>query len=874
MSQTSYSLTEISNWAKNNKKFNLPNVQRGFVWKPYQIEDLWDSILRGYPIGCFVLSKSPKSGNEKYEILDGQQRATSIALGFDSKTFRDTDQNIKLFIDLGYTQTDKDDKKYSFRVITKSHPWGYEKRDNTRTLDADKKRVALNIYGVENHLDKSLNLFFPYEAILPVPFSFLINSETFEEALIKIKKWKLFAKIKQHFLSQNPEFVLADFDLYMGKLLTRIMDVKKSMIKEYPNIPALYLNLDKFINADVSEEGNELPGKNEEDNYDETSNEMENLFIRLNNHGTPLRGEELNYSILKAHINKNLQNEIEAACEHFIRPARFVAILFRVFSNEPGSKSLGNISLKIKAKVFQRAISENRSAFTDYIKNVLVEKNYDGQTLLDYARNILAYHPQNNKYGFPYSVYTRFAEASPEVMVAFLFRLKVMGDRFDEPNSIIQRKMLGTISLLFWLGKGEKNRDYTKVLRNIWPSVSKIDDAKVFWSKATLNRARINDVMSFFPNFTGRNGFRSFLNKRAMGKRRDREPFLLSDEEEILLPFINATLYNKDLIAYSQRDFLHQQFKPTHYGLEDTNVPFDWDHISPQNAIAIRPVPIPIESVYNTIGNLRAWPYSLNRIDQAITPFMKFCPLEGYTREVIQDLLKDYQGLLKTTKTFKNKFELRNEFLTLSVCDIEWANCNADKLKDRYNWLKVYLLILKRTMKLYQNWYDALLIDDLQPVNSQISFDSLFYKGKWHKNPKTDKTIEEYFDYGSYNYWLSNQILPNTYLYFGFKIGMGLAQDNFSFGLLEKPADGVLTGIEIPEILKNKYAFFPKTELNDLQGYFTLISTETTSYKILLRDIYIWIDAFPDKKIKSCLLDFFDKCLKKENKNYFTKSKI
>ena len=32
----------------------LPAIQRKFVWKPDQIERLFDSIMRGYPIGTFL----------------------------------------------------------------------------------------------------------------------------------------------------------------------------------------------------------------------------------------------------------------------------------------------------------------------------------------------------------------------------------------------------------------------------------------------------------------------------------------------------------------------------------------------------------------------------------------------------------------------------------------------------------------------------------------------------------------------------------------------------------------------------------------------------------------------------------------------------
>jgi hypothetical protein len=46
----------------------IPSLQRGAVWKPQQVELLWDSILRGFPVGALVVSKKlenqqTRSGN-------------------------------------------------------------------------------------------------------------------------------------------------------------------------------------------------------------------------------------------------------------------------------------------------------------------------------------------------------------------------------------------------------------------------------------------------------------------------------------------------------------------------------------------------------------------------------------------------------------------------------------------------------------------------------------------------------------------------------------------------------------------------------------------------------------------------------------------
>ena len=73
-----YSICEVASWLIPESEVQLPVVQRGFVWKVSQIECLWDSIFRGYPIGAMMLSFD----GDKYMLLDGQQRSTSVALGF------------------------------------------------------------------------------------------------------------------------------------------------------------------------------------------------------------------------------------------------------------------------------------------------------------------------------------------------------------------------------------------------------------------------------------------------------------------------------------------------------------------------------------------------------------------------------------------------------------------------------------------------------------------------------------------------------------------------------------------------------------------------------------------------------------------------
>lgn len=91
-----------------NQQYFLPAIQREFVWKPEQIIQLFDSIMRGYPISSFLfweLKPEYRNNWQIYEfikdfrqgehnrlantngiqdcilVLDGQQRLTSLMIG-------------------------------------------------------------------------------------------------------------------------------------------------------------------------------------------------------------------------------------------------------------------------------------------------------------------------------------------------------------------------------------------------------------------------------------------------------------------------------------------------------------------------------------------------------------------------------------------------------------------------------------------------------------------------------------------------------------------------------------------------------------------------------------------------------------------------
>ena len=67
------SLKQIAGWqdivdCDSNITARIPSLQRGAVWEPQQIEMLWDSIMRGFPIGSIVISKKIETQKDKKQI--------------------------------------------------------------------------------------------------------------------------------------------------------------------------------------------------------------------------------------------------------------------------------------------------------------------------------------------------------------------------------------------------------------------------------------------------------------------------------------------------------------------------------------------------------------------------------------------------------------------------------------------------------------------------------------------------------------------------------------------------------------------------------------------------------------------------------------
>lgn len=133
-----------------NRTYFLPAIQREFVWDTNRVEKLFDSIMGEYPISSFLFWKVKEenkkdwvsyelirnfnqetphnieadlSGGNKdiYLVLDGQQRLTSLNIGFKGSyryfyyRWRKTELYLNLLKQIGRNNENPEELEYQFQ---------------------------------------------------------------------------------------------------------------------------------------------------------------------------------------------------------------------------------------------------------------------------------------------------------------------------------------------------------------------------------------------------------------------------------------------------------------------------------------------------------------------------------------------------------------------------------------------------------------------------------------------------------------------------------------------------------------------------------------------------------------------------------------
>ncbi len=180
--------------AYSNKTLMLPLYQRNAVWSEGRICALWDSLLRGFPLPSFFLTRGngtsrrlsengvigtviEKIENKYFDVLDGQQRLAAIIAGIEPNP------SIRLWIDLAPPSGAAHPLRFNYWLhpCTKIFPFGFHMlASGEHDFEAPSDRTLREIWRAiqpigdlqgKDYYQLPLGRTFPWEAKCPVPLA-------------------------------------------------------------------------------------------------------------------------------------------------------------------------------------------------------------------------------------------------------------------------------------------------------------------------------------------------------------------------------------------------------------------------------------------------------------------------------------------------------------------------------------------------------------------------------------------------------------------------------------------------------------------------------------------------------------------------------
>ncbi|MGB4414635.1 MAG: DUF262 domain-containing protein [Paludibacter sp.] len=647
--EDTFSLQHIANWQLNPDEslVELPTIQRGFVWKPKQVEDLWDSLLRGYPIGSFLFSQT----GQKLYLMDGQQRATSIFLGY-FNPFNTTNATkawaIKgelpvVWIDIK-PKSKPVNSKFLIRTVTRSHPWGYQATNNDTKLSVADRNKALNLFKQhpENNTGYTSfknNTVFPYDCSYPLPLSFFIESANIAELIDKAER-----HLPEYISTKNGGF--NNRHSFIELLKTDISGELYDIFEAVKSTNNLTIKSNIIENRVLNEEN-------------DTENPV--LFVRINSAGTTLTGDDLIYSIYKS-LFPEAKNLIENIGLNFISPTQVLSLVSRIIASDMESKRFVK---KMNVRDFQRRIKneEFKSRLKTLIETGEIEK------LFAQAIEILSCKHNSLFDGEipPVIIKQLIRKNQGELFLFFVYWLHTNQMELTER---IQLKMVAKLLVFSWF-------EFTNFQR-LWKRIENVD----FWEEP-LNRLIWTDDVGGIQFLIAPELLRAYYaqpiieqmflesnnNKWGLWKEGVGDQIIqyfnsikateldMDIANRYFWKFIGKIQYNRPLILFSQRSYINATFKDYNQidDMDDTNVPWDWDHIYPDSWVYNMKYCEQIIRDWNgTNGNFRAISLEQNRSESnAVSPKIRL--EDATTRELSFVFESDFEHWHKIDDRIWNK---------------------------------------------------------------------------------------------------------------------------------------------------------------------------------------------------------------------------
>lgn len=669
-------LSDIARWPPFRKQHDtlpkmvagVPPLQRGLVWKPGQVELFWDSLLRSFPVGALVVCRKlplnlqairDVEGDIDYQkvthhLLDGQQRAQAIKLGFeDPFEVGSNPADPILWLDLS-PDNFGETRSFLFRVTTKAHPWGYTAHDAASPVGIAKIRKSLeecNCDTAEDGLPRrpDPNGCWPIEARVPVPFAWLIGSAEGEPAALKEPPafWAAVRSRCETLRSRPPH----------EKWASRAIDLLDHWSEqEYEHLRAILDGVKRARNERIvclevpqialtAGSRQEVGVPSSMKSSTNISN-VEHLFHRLNRGGTPLDGDELSYSMIKAHW-PHLEKPIsDLAAMRKLPKARLVTLAarlpFKAARDTPSTQSGRKITTAVSVSEIRRLAQQgseiSRSSFAKFFGES------EPVNLRAVLQQVGSWLGPNENYDLPHVLQTSIARDSRDVYALLLWLAYRTLENPGDSDERLRKPIQGLITALHWFA-WDKRRAVDSVISALG------EDGPLRRDGFDAVLARAHETADGQRAFTLPLSMNEFEN--GLPKIGDSAPetwgcwSAVSRAPPLTKYVLERTLGQRELLLYAQRTYIKTRFGSYDPAQEETwaqhNRPWDFDHIVPAVKIDYQDFlhkETLKEWALQSIANERAWPMEANRSDKDERPKAKMCYPATDDTNVPKDVLK------------------------------------------------------------------------------------------------------------------------------------------------------------------------------------------------------------------------------------------
>lgn len=601
-----------------------------------------------------------------------------------------------MWVDLAPSETTHTNK-FVLRVVTQSHPWGYQRKDNNATLTLSDRRNALTAIRDSSdnktcsYVDVPQTHRFPYDADLPIPLSFLlevfsVKQDNGPSFLMELCKEHLPAVLKTKHFGSNPKS-------YFERLSERLdnadcnMDIF-SAIKSLSHLEIPGIVVDQTV----------LKAEDEQSGEDPT------LFVRLNSSGTRIEGEELIYSIYKASF-PTTKSLVESIGARFVPASRVISLVARLALAKTAE---GNYPPAMSIQEFKKRIKQDN--FKSAIKELIGEQSTSPASLLfERAFKLLRCQDDLN---VPPVLVKSLVKGSPDLLLLLLRWLQI-NDR--EASDRERRQILGTVTALSWFG-----RDNVRYVRDLWCKITEPE----FWSKDILSIPFLAKSDFIMYPLVRASILRDFLLQDVVEKNTRWDDLYPPHESRILTiyrstlktdseeataiaargtwdSFMNKLFACKSLVLFAQRKYINDSFGEFNQmeTLEDTNTPWDWDHIYPSSWVDGKWYIDPNTKHWtHSIGNIRALSLEENRSENN-----RLSPRDRLFNE-------------ETRLDVRQQSFVRDDWKYWSLIQ---GRINAGETEK----IKLHLsAVIHRLCNIYEEWYASLMVGELFDFENRSHF--------------------------------------------------------------------------------------------------------------------------------------------------------